>query len=677
MELQDLLIDGKTISQKKLEQLYDKGITDIPALLSFLPKAYSDRTEVTGILGPDKVSNIIVFINEVPVPDVSYKSGKSVQYFNAIGIEKNSGSKIKITWFNQVWHYGEIAATCKQNVFVSGKVTYDEKYGTYKMTNPKCFSPYIDEVMEVRPEYRRIPGMSSAYFAKVMAAALDSPDAGEDIIPEDILAASGQPDMETAYRYIHAPENMKEAEVGQERVLYNDLLYFALKNERNNRNMSLGSQYNIKTLALYNKVLETLPFSLTPDQKQALDTIADCGKQGRRISALLQADVGAGKTLVAQLAAAMFVGSGYQVAIMAPTQVLAEQHFNDTQKLFAPFGVTVAYAGGKMKAAEKRELYKGIASGETQIVIGTTSILNSEIVFRKLALCITDEEQRFGVSQREALRRKAAEGVHTITMSATPIPRSLAMVMYGETVQLLTIKTMPEGRKPVMTGVAKSKEHIYKFIRSQVNKGHQVYVVCPLIEANEKLEGVRSVEETEVDYLNALENYGIRIATLTGKDKKSTIEETISDFRAGEIDVLIATTVIEVGVNVPNATCIIISNAERFGLSSLHQLRGRVGRGSIQSYCVLDTEQRDNDRIVAMCSTADGFEIAKADLKIRGPGDFIGTQQHGKDNKYLSLMLAYEDKYKEAVRIADELLDRGMDCCELTRRIESEEIFGQ
>jgi len=317
------------------------------------------------------------------------------------------------------------------------------------------------------------------------------------------------------------------------------------------------------------------------------------------------------------------------------------------------------------KKSELKKEKEKIANGTAQFIVGTSAILGRDVAYKSLAVTVVDEEHRFGVAQRDGLREKASAGVHTITMSATPIPRSLAQVMYGNTVQLYTIRSMPKGRKPILTGIQPDRNRIYRFIAAQVKKyHHQAYVVCPMIDVNDDMAGVKSVEEVSEEYRAALEPLGVRIATLTGRDKKAYSEETIQGFKQGEIDVLISTSVIEVGVNVPNATAMVITNAERFGLSSLHQLRGRVGRSDLQSYCVLESAnitEKGRQRLDAMCQTTDGFKIAEADLAIRGAGDILGTRQSG-ENRYMTLMLAFPDRYRAVQEDARDILDAGTSC---------------
>lgn len=532
------------------------------------------------------------------------------------------------------------------------------------MPSPEMFEPNIGHGKRVFPVYSKIPGMSNDYLTEKLRLATGYADLTHETLPYELVAELGLLSIKEALYKLHFPQSMEQVRQGQERLMFDDLLYFALHQEWAARNSAVGSPFSIKTLKLYNAISDSLPYELTRDQNDAPASMLADIRQGRRINALVQGDVGCGKTIVAFLMMAAMAGSGYQAVLMAPTQVLARQHYEDLNALLAPHGYEAVYLGSELRAAEKKAALKKIASGETRFIVGTHSVLGKDVVYRNLALTVADEEHKFGVAQRRALVEKAAEGVHSITMSATPIPRSLAQVIYGNAVQLHTIRTMPAGRQPVLTGIAISRERIYKFLGSQIRQGRQAYVVCPMIDQNEDLGDVKSVEEVSAEYEKALVPFGIRIATLTGRDTKATMERVISEFKNGEIDILISTTVIEVGVNVPNATVMVISSADRFGLSSLHQLRGRVGRSSLKSYCVLESEsqtEKAKERLEAMCRTTDGFEIAEADLKLRGAGDFLGTKQSG-DNKYMALMLAYPEKYAQAQRIACELLDQGSQC---------------
>lgn len=664
MELKDF-----GVTPAKVKQFAARNINTPEDLAGFIPKAFKDYSKETGILPEDSVSCVLV------VPKMVRQSyGKiSVVYADCTVLSGNL--PIRITWFNQNYRYNEIVKSVGKTMFACGKVIWDPEFRVYKMSGPEVFTE-PKEGMRIYPVYQKIPGMSEEYFQGKLKAVLDAGIRPYEELPERIrnkycILSAGE-----ACSLLHSPGSIADANKGLDTILMNDLSYFALSCEYQSRNLSTGSPFNIKSHKLYNKFIESLPFELTDDQLGVIRDLEGIVGRNSRLNALIQGDVGCGKTAVAVALMCLFAGSdkNYQCALMAPTKVLAKQHFEDLTSMLSPLGITPVYLGSELKAAEKREALKKISEG-AQFIVGTHSLLGKDVKFRQLVLTITDEEHRFGVSQKAELLEKGMLGVHSVTMSATPIPKSLASVMYGSAVQLENIATMPKGRLPVVTGVSKGRERNYKFIATQVRKGHQIYIVCPMIDANEKLDGVASVQQIEAEYSKALKPLGIRIATLTGKDSKEHTEEVLQGYRNHEYDVLIATSVIEVGINVPNSTGIIIESAERFGLAQLHQLRGRVGRGSVQSYCVLCSNTDDessNERFAAMCRTTNGFEIAEADLKLRGPGDFIGSRQSG-ENKYISLMLAYPEKYRTAKLIAKDILENEDDCRIMERVVASEE----
>lgn len=659
------------VTPAKEKQFHSKGIFTVEELLRFLPRKYNDFTEETAVLVEGEIACVVVTVNKV-----FNNMFSAVTVLNAECTVDSTGEEILLTWFNQGYRLSEIKNCVGKKAFAAGKVTYNSYAEKHAIAPPDIFSANVSKGKAVYPVYSKIQGMSDEYLRNTIAKAFRTVETTRETLPYTLVTELGLLNMrDTLYR-VHFPQTMKQVEEAQKRLLFDDLLYFALHNELAARNSVIGSPFNIKTFRLVNRIKESLPYRLTADQDTAVKSMIAHVQEGKRINALVQGDVGGGKTIIAFLMMAAFVDSGYQAVLMAPTQVLAKQHYEDLRMLVEPFGCVVEYLGSELKAAEARMAKKRIESGEAQFIVGTHSVCNN-VAYKNLAIVVTDEEHKFGMAQKAALVSKAAAGVHCITMSATPIPRKLAEAIYGNTTQLHSIETKPEGRLPIITGIAKSREKIYRFVRSQVKKGHQIYVVCPMIDQNdETMQGVASIEEVSREYDAALGPYGIRIATLSGRDKKDDIDKTITLFKQGEIDVLISTTVIEVGVNVPNATAIIISSAERFGLSSLHQLRGRVGRSNLQSYCVLEgniQSEASIQRLDAMCKTGNGFEIAEADLEIRGPGDFLGTKQAGNDNKYMSLMIAYPDEYKKALEIARDMLDCGTECPLVNRVIKERE----
>ena len=657
------------VSSAKKKQFASRGINTVEDLLQFLPRAYKDFRYITGILPENQIS-----IFRATVIDCRTIATSRIPMFTAACIEEISGQTVTVRWFHMNWFQREVRhlAESRAKVIIVGKVDYNPQFG-FGLSQPEVFEP-DSRALKIYPVYRAIPGMSSEYFNGKMSKALTIGVKDSEVLPAEVLKASGRIDMPTALTFLHAPKTMEEIELGRARILLNDLLYFAIHNELNKKEISAGSQFNIKSRHLVNKIIQSLPYRLTADQNAAVVDMMENAEAGRRIHALVCGDVGTGKTVICTLAAAGFIGSGYQAVIMAPTQVLAKQHFDSISKMLEPFGVKTVFLDSTLKKSERTVVLKEIREGSAQLIIGTNSCIGKDVIYKDLALTVVDEEHRFGVNQRAAIIEKAARGVHSITMSATPIPRSLAQVVYGDNVQLYTIRTRPEGRLPVKTRIFKNELGNMKFVLKEVRAGHQAYVVCPMIEQSEKSPELKSVDAVSQMYRETLEPYGVRIAELTGKTPKEEADGIIDRFKSGEIDVLIATTVIEVGVNVPNATVMIITNAERFGLSSLHQLRGRVGRSSLQSYCVLQSEDESEkglSRLQVMCDTNDGFQIAEADLKQRGAGDLLGTQQSG-DNKYVSLIIANPEIYREATGYARELINRGWDCCPLMTRIREE-----
>lgn len=646
------------VSPAKEKQFNRKGIFSVEDLVRYTPIRYNDFTQLTEILPEDQISCLIVRVNRV-----SRNFGRTENIVAYCTVE-NTGEQIAIWWFNQRYLYGEISGFKGLNAFVAGKVKYSEKYNNYTISSALVFEQ-VSKGKQIWPVYSKVPGMADEYLRDKIRQAFELSGLIGETIPQELLAKHNLLSMRDALYHLHFPASMEQVQRAQDRMIFDDLLYFALQNEQNERNFATESEFSVKSCELVQKIKAGLPFSLTEDQAGAVDNMLRDVKAGRRLNALIQGDVGCGKSIVAFLMMVGFVESGFQAAIMAPTQVLAQQHWEDLKALVEPFGYTVAYLSTERKQSELKKEKARIADGTAQFIVGTSAVIGQDVEYKNLALTIVDEEQRFGVAQRDGFAEKASAGVHTITMSATPIPRSLAQVMYGNTVQLHTIRSMPEGRKPVRTGIQADRTRIYRFLATQILKyHHQAYVVCPMIDANDDMAGVKSVEEISQEYREALEPLGIKIATLTGRDKKSSMDETIHEFKEGATDILISTSVIEVGVNVPNATAMIITNAERFGLSSLHQLRGRVGRSDLQSYCVLesgDLTEKGRRRLDAMCQTTDGFEIAEADLAIRGAGDVLGTKQSG-ENRYMTLMLAFPERYREAQKDACDILDKKMLC---------------
>ena len=459
----------------------------------------------------------------------------------------------------------------------------------------------------------------------------------EESMPEHLMKQYGLVPLHFALRNIHFPKDMNSLEKARYRLKFEELFYLQL---------SLLKQKYIRSRAekgirmplvgnAFNACYDSLPFPLTGAQKRVITEIRDDMKSGHQMNRLLQGDVGSGKTMVAVLTALLAIGNGYQACLMAPTEVLAQQHYKNIQKFLAPTGVRSALLTGSSKASERREIHSGLEDGSIGIIVGTHALIEDNVAFRNLGLAIIDEQHRFGVEQRAKLWRKSSVDAppHILVMTATPIPRTLAMTLYGD-LDVSVIDELPPGRKPVQTihATEGKRPALYKFLKDQIGLGRQVFIVYPLINETEKLD-YQSLEAGAEDIMQKFPFPQYKTAIVHGKQLNDVKKFNMDAFAAGRADILVATSVIEVGVDVPNASVMVIESAERFGLSQLHQLRGRVGRGSEKSYCVLMTghkmSKESRHRIELMCATENGFELAEEDMKMRGPGDLEGTQQSG------------------------------------------------
>ena len=481
-------------------------------------------------------------------------------------------------------------------------------------------------------------GITGKVMNKLMEAALNKAlGAVEETLPEYIMRQCGLVPIHYALRNIHFPKDMVSLEKAKYRLKFEELFYLQLSLLKQKYVRSRAEQGILMSRVgeAFNKCYEALPFPLTGAQKRVITEIRNDMKSGHQMNRLLQGDVGSGKTMVAVLTALIAIGNGYQACIMAPTEVLAQQHYKNIQKFLEPTGVKSALLTGSSKTSERREVHAGLEDGSIGIIVGTHALIEDNVVFRNLGLAIIDEQHRFGVEQRSKLWRKASCGAppHVLVMTATPIPRTLAMTLYGD-LDVSVIDELPPGRKPVQTihATEGKRPALYKFMRDQIALGRQVFVVYPLINETEKLD-YQSLEAGAEDIIKHFPFPDYKTAVVHGKQLNDVKKFNMDAFAAGRADILVATSVIEVGVDVPNASVMVIESAERFGLSQLHQLRGRVGRGSEKSYCVLMTghklSKESKHRIELMCATENGFELAEEDMKMRGPGDLEGTQQSG------------------------------------------------
>ena len=622
--LSDPITILKGVGPTKAKQFAALNIFTLEDLICHFPRGYEDRTRLVHIadLEIDKPACFKAVVMNTPRTN-HIRKGLDI---TKVQVADHSG-RLNITFFNQKFTTEQLQYGGEYIFY--GTLTGD--YAGYQMTSP-AFERIDSEPVVTRrvlPIYPLTAGISNATMIKTVRQAMAICDAPAEIIPEAIRRKYGILPAERAYQAIHMPVSMEEAELAKRRLIFEEFFVFSagLSLMRASREQKAVAPYIKGNLTAF---LSSLPFALTGAQQRAIGEVLSDMQSGKPMNRLLQGDVGSGKTMVAAAACYLAVKNNQQAALMAPTEILAEQHFAGLSKLLAPLGVRVKLLTGGMTAKEKREVREAMASGEADLLIGTHALISESSAFSNLGLVVADEQHRFGVAQRSAL---AAKGVapHLLVMSATPIPRTLALIMYGD-LDVSILDELPPGRQTVDTFLVgeKMRARINAFIRKQAEEGHQSFVVCPAVEEAEELDIKAATAWAETLQQTVFPD--LRVALIHGQMKSSQKEEVMASFAAGNADILVATTVIEVGVDVPNATLMVIEDADRFGLSQLHQLRGRVGRGSAKSNCILTSRSTNTEtlaRLKALCNTNDGFRIAEEDLRLRGPGDFFGSRQSG------------------------------------------------
>ena len=622
--LSDPITILKGIGPSKAKQFANLNIFTLGDLICHFPRGYEDRTKLVPIekLEPDVPACFRAMVMNTP-KTAHVRKGLDI---TRVQVADTTG-RLNLTFFNSKY-VSEQLQYGKEYIFY-GAVSGD--FIGYNMTNP-AFEALDSQPVSTRrvlPIYPLTAGLSNGAVLKAVRQALAICDTPPEIIPGEVRQQYGILPAERAYQAIHEPSSMAEAELAKKRLIFEEFFVFSagLSLIRASRAEKRTAPYqNIDLMPFH----QALPFRLTGAQNRAVAEIMEDFRRGAPMNRLVQGDVGSGKTMVAAAAAFVAAKNGKQSALMAPTEILAEQHYQSLNKLFAPMGITVALLTGSMKVKEKRETREAIQAGAVDLVIGTHALITDSTVFSDLGLVITDEQHRFGVGQRAKLSAKGNDP-HLLVMSATPIPRTLALLMYGD-LDVSILDELPPGREPVDTFLVGEsyRARINAFIRKQVGEGHQCFVVCPAVEENEEL-GIKAAT-VWAETLQQTVFPDLRIALLHGQMKGAEKEAAMASFARKEADVMVATTVIEVGVDVPNATLMVIEDADRFGLSQLHQLRGRVGRGKAKSYCILTSHNKNQEtlqRLRALCKTTDGFKIAEEDLKLRGPGDFFGSRQSG------------------------------------------------
>ena len=616
----------KGVGEARAKSLAKLGITDLRSLLSYFPRAYDDRRAYKKIADLIPGENACVCAVIAGEPKLSrIRKGLDLVKLRAV----DETGALELTYFNQSY---------LKNTFHTGDayVFFGRAEGTPsrpQMTNPLFEREGAHQITgRIMPIYPLTTGISQSMLYKAVEQGLAAcVDELPDILPEDVRLVYQLCHTRFAYENIHFPTDDEALSAARRRLAFEELFLLALglKLLRERRTFVAGKQCKKVDLSPF---FTSLPFSLTGAQRRAIGDIARDLTGHRPMNRLVQGDVGSGKTMVAAAAIYMAAKNGLQCALMAPTEILAEQHYRSLAPLLEPLGIPCALLTASTKAKERRALNERLRSGELSLVIGTHALLSPDVQYQNLGLVVTDEQHRFGVDQRAALSAKG-DDPHLLVMSATPIPRTLALMIYGD-LDVSILNELPPGRQKIDTFAVPSSYHerIYAFLRKLVAEGRQAYIVCPMVAENDELPDERKAVTAYAETLQKEVFPDLRIAPIHGKMKPKEKDAVMRAFAAHEIDVLVSTTVIEVGVDVPNAALMLIENAECFGLSQLHQLRGRVGRGRHKSYCVLVSDNKGEEnkqRLKVMSSTSDGFAIAEEDLKLRGPGDFFGSRQHG------------------------------------------------
>ena len=628
MKLTTPLEQIKGVGPKTAQALAAAGLTTVSDALNFLPRAYDDYSTAVNIadLQPGKVTV------KARCESVSTRIVRRGLRITTAVLADKSG-KVKAVWFNQP--YRETQLKSDAEFIFSGQ--FGMQYNRYQINNPsvelakEIAKTAAENNSGIQPVYKSIKNLRPKTVQDLMKNIRPIMDFLPETLPENIIRRQKLVSRSEAVKFLHAPKTHEEISRGRERLAFEELFEMILAAQLNKQEQTKLSGWKIPfNKSVVKGFVDQLPFSLTNAQRRAAWQILQDLESDHPMNRLLQGDVGSGKTVVAGLVAAEVAKAGFQTAIMAPTEILAQQHAKTLDELLSPFGVSVALLTGHVKGAARNQLLDNLASGNIDVVVGTHALIQEKVAYHKLGFAVIDEQHRFGVKQRQALLEKSDFMPHLLSMTATPIPRSLALTLYGE-LDISILDELPSGRQPIQTKIwsPASAPKLYESIENELAKGRQAYVICPLIDDNP--DNDKKSVEAEYNKLSKTVFSHRRVELLHGKLPAEEKAEVMQKFADGELDMLVSTTVVEVGVNVPNATVMLIENADNFGLSQLHQLRGRVGRGKHQSFChlMMSGHDKPSQRLREIEKSQDGFYLAEVDLKLRGPGEIYGKMQHG------------------------------------------------
>ena len=628
MKLTTPLEQIKGVGPKTAQALAAAGLKTISDALDFLPRAYDDYSTAVNIadLQPGKVTV------KARCESVSTRVVRRGLRITTAVLADKSG-KVKAVWFNQP--YRETQLKSDAEFIFSGQ--FGMQYNRYQINNPsvelakEAAKTTIENASGIQPVYKSIKNIRPKTVQDLMKNIRPIMDFLPETLPENIIQRQKLVSRSEAVKFLHAPKTHEEISRGRERLAFEELFEMILAAQFNKQEQTRLTGWKIPfNKSVVKNFVDQLPFPLTNAQRRAAWQILQDLESDHPMNRLLQGDVGSGKTVVAGLVVAEVAKAGFQTAIMAPTEILAQQHAKTLDELLSPFGVSVALLTGHVKGAARSQLLDNLASGNIDVVVGTHALIQEKVAYHKLGFAVIDEQHRFGVKQRQALLEKSDFMPHLLSMTATPIPRSLALTLYGE-LDISILDELPSGRQPIQTKIwsPASAPKLYESIENELAKGRQAYVICPLIDDNP--DNDKKSVEAEYNKLSKTIFSHRRVGLLHGKLPAEEKAEVMQKFADGDLDMLVSTTVVEVGVNVPNATVMLIENADNFGLSQLHQLRGRVGRGKYQSFChlMMSSHDKPSQRLREIEKSQDGFYLAEVDLKLRGPGEIYGKMQHG------------------------------------------------